>query len=90
MTTPRTRYIMVSGTRTLLTADVCRTKVAELRTAQLEAATSPDTMLTGRRLAKIDQMRNALARQLVIWERLLYEYTYGAEGVQPGAISTPT
>ena len=89
-TTIQTRYIMVNGVETLITAALCRTKVAELRAKALEAAMTPDTGLTGRRLFKIEKMRDALARQLMIWEQLLYEYSCGAEGSQPGHILTPT
>lgn len=85
----RPEYIMVSGVRTLITAEICRDKVAELRTQMFDAAMLPDAMGGGRQMVRIDKMRDALAAQLDSWNARLYRMTGGAEGALPGATMIP-
>ena len=90
MSAGRPEYIMVDGVRTLITAELCRDKVAEFRFEIDNSAMLPDTMGTGRRASSIVQMRRALASQLAIWDAKLYDLTGGAEGNPFGRMLIPT
>jgi len=85
----RDMWTLVDGVRTLVTAELCRDRIAELETELNDAALLPDTMGTGRRSVSRGRQREALAARLAVWNHRLYRLTGGAEGSLLGCRITP-
>lgn len=85
----RDMWTLVDGVRTLVTAELCRDKIAELESALDDAALLPDTMGTGRRSVSRGRQREALAARLAVWNARLWRLTGGAEGATLGAVIIP-